>query len=699
MITASPASSYAARSEQGRGYGVLCAVTVALSAFLLFLVEPMLAKMILPWFGGSAAVWATCLVFFQSALLAGYYYADVTSRRLSPGRQTLIHIVLLACALLFLPLAPAASWRPRPGEDPFWRIIALLVAVIGVPYILLSTTSPLVQTWHARVLRHRDPYYLFAYSNLASFLALLSYPFLIEPLASTHAQALLWSGLFFVFAVLCGLSAWISRRAAPPPSAESQTAVVETGVPLTRGRRLHWLALAACGSMLLLTVTNHLTQNVAPVPLLWVVPLAIYLFTFTLVFSRTRFYTRWLFIRLLAMALGAMGYALWDARAISALQVTVPLFCGGLFVCCMFCHGELSRSKPAESRLTSFYLMISLGGALGAIFVGLAAPRLFSNLYEFPITLLLTAVLALLTFWDQGWANRALWAAVSCAMAIVLYRNVSNLEQNSLAMVRDFYGALRVTQTTEFGNRPARMLYHGTIRHGAQFLDLPWRKDPTTYYGPDSGIGLALRYCCSGPKRVGVIGLGTGTLAAYGKPGDDFHFYEINSDVVRIANNAFTYLRETAARHEVTLGDARLSLEQEPPQQLDVLAVDAFSGDAIPVHLLTKEAIAVYLRHLKPDGILAIHTSNSYLALAPVSVQLANAFGYRSKSILSLSDEDQCISTANWVLITRNSRFLDLSVLANNEQPVAIPAGLKMWTDDYNNLFQILKPIHFTAGQ
>jgi hypothetical protein len=699
MITESPASFRAVSSEQGRGYGILCAATVALSAFLLFLIEPMLAKMILPWFGGSAAVWATCLVFFQSALLAGYYYADVSSRRLAARQQAFVHLGLLACALLFLPLSPAASWRPHPGEDPFWRILALLVAVIGVPYTLLSTTSPLVQTWHARLRRDTDPYYLFALSNFASFLALLCYPFLIEPLISTHLQALLWSGAFAVFTLLCAVTAWIGRSGAGSQPAASRLVGTHDDPPLPLSRHLHWLALAACGSMLLLTVTNHLTQNVAPVPLLWVLPLAIYLLTFTLVFSRRQFYTRWLFIRLLALALGAMGYAIWDARAMSALQVTVPLFCAGLFVCCMFCHGELNRSKPVETRLTSFYLMVSLGGALGAIFVGLAAPHLFSNLYEFPLTLLLTALLALVTLWGEGWSNRALWVSVSVAMAIVLYQNVHSLEQSSLAMIRDFYGALRVTQTTEFGDRPARMLYHGTIRHGAQFVDLPWRKQPTTYYGFDSGIGLALRYCCDGPKRVGVIGLGAGTLAAYGKPGDDFHFYEINPDVVRVADSLFTYLRESPARHEVTLGDARLSLEQETPQQFDVLAVDAFSGDAIPVHLLTREAVALYLRHLKPNGILAIHTSNTYLALAPVSVQLANAFGYPSKSILNGSDDDECISTANWVLITRNSAFLNLPLLAKNEQPVTIPAGLRLWTDDYNNLFQILKPVRFRHGR
>jgi hypothetical protein len=693
MMAASPDVLRQTTFERGKSYTLLCAATVSLSAFLLFVVEPMIAKMILPWFGGSAAVWATCLVFFQSALLAGYYYADLTSRKLTSAQQTTLHVALLVCALLFLPLAPGASWKPHPGQDPFWRILVLLIAVVGLPYLLLSATSPLVQTWHARQRPGADPYYLFALSNFASFLALLSYPFLIEPLSSTHIQAIVWSAVFVAFALLCGVAAWSSRRSDGMKRTE-----VYASEALTVSQRLHWLALAACGSMLLLTVTNHLTQNVAPVPLLWVLPLSIYLLTFTLVFSRRRFYKRWIFIRLVAVMLGAMGYALWDARSISALQVTVPLFCTGLFVCCMFCHGELNRSKPSESRLTSFYLMIALGGALGAVFVGLAAPHIFSSLYEFPLTLLLTALLALGTLWSEGWANRALWICVAFAMGLVLRMNMQSLERNSLAMMRNFYGALRVTQSSEFGGRPARMLYHGTIRHGAQYIDLPWRKQPTTYYGFDSGIGLALRYCCNGPKRVGVIGLGAGTLAAYGNAGDYFHFYEINPDVVRIANNVFTYLRETPASHEVTLGDARLSLEQESPQKFDVLAVDAFSGDAIPVHLLTKEAVALYLRHLKPDGILAIHTSNTYLALAPVSVQLAKAFGYPAKSILSDSDEDQCLSTANWVLITRNTRFLNSSMIAKYEQPVTIPAGLRLWTDDYNNLFRILKPVRFNVS-
>jgi SAM-dependent methyltransferase len=339
--------------------------------------------------------------------------------------------------------------------------------------------------------------------------------------------------------------------------------------------------------------------------------------------------------------------------------------------------------------------MLALGGALGAILVGLVAPRVFSNLYEFPLTLLLTALLALAAMWREGWAARTLWTVAAAAMAIVVVANVRGYEENSLVMVRSFYGALRVTQTRDIGPQQARMLYHGTIRHGAQFLLPPKRKEPTTYYSRDSGIGFALRYCCGASKRVGIVGLGVGTLAAYGKPGDYFRFYEINPQIVSIAQNVFTYLRESPAKIDIALGDARLSLEQESPQRFDVLAIDAFSGDAIPVHLLTREAMAIYFRHLKPDGILAFHTSNSYLQLVPVVKQLANSFGFPARMIENEPDEDNLISTADWVLVTHNQQFLDLPIIERGQQPVRIPAGLRPWTDDYNNLFQILKPIKF----
>ena len=665
--------------------------TIFLSAFLLFLIEPLLAKLILPWFGGSASVWATCLVFFQLALLLGYLYADLTSRLLRPRAQATLHIALLLFSLLWLPLRPKASWQPLPGEDPTWRILRVLTGTIGLPFILLSATSPLVQNWFSRRGSGSRAYRLFALSNFASLLALLSYPFLIEPNSAARSQAAAWGIAFLAFAVLCAFAAWISRNAAASPI-ERERAMVEH--PTFR-LKLLWFSLAACGSMLLLSITNHLSQNVAPVPLLWIIPLALYLLTFTLAFEYQRFYSRWLFSRLLAVCLGSLGYAMYDYRFAQALQLSLPLFCAGLFVCCMFCHGELSRMKPSAQHLTLFYLLLSSGGAAGAIFIGLIAPHIFIGIYEAPVTLCVTAGLALVVFWREGWLPRALWTTVTIAMAIVLFVHIRDYEADSLLITRNFYGALRVKESEDIG-RQSRTLFHGTIEHGAQFLLPPMRRWSTTYYGPDSGVGLALRYCCQNAKRVGVVGLGAGTVASYGKPGDYFRFYDINPEVVRIANSVFTFLRESAARTDVVLGDARLSLQAEAPQHFDVLAVDAFSGDAIPVHLLTREAFAIYLRHLKPDGVLAVHTSNTYLRLAPVVKQLADAYGYKAEMITSEADRDQLILRAEWVLVTRKIGFFEIPMLQKESEDISVSAGLRLWTDDYNNLFRILKPISRT---
>jgi hypothetical protein len=673
----------------------LLSLTIFLGAFLLFLIEPLFAKLILPWFGGSAAVWATCLVFFQSALLLGYLYADVTIRRLTPVRQSALHIALLLACLLFLPIAPHASWRPQYGSDPTWRILALLTASIGLPFLLLSATGPLVQAWYARDRsRESEPYHLFALSNLASLLALLSFPLLIEPRITSHTQALLWSALFAVFACLCSVVAWMARRGGTSSIMAAADAPDTRGAPVLR-EKLLWLSLSACGSMLLLSITNHLMENVAPVPLLWVLPLALYLLTFTLAFSRRSLYSRWLMIRLLAVALGSLGYAIYDPSFTESVQVSVPLFCTGLFLCCFFCHGELAKRRPAASHLTSFYLMISLGGALGAIFVGLLAPHIFPAIYEFPLTLLLTAALATVVLWPQGWLARLFWAAAVVAMAFVFVRNVRSYEESAIVMVRSFYGALRVKEFRNWLKEPYRELYNGKIEHGAQFVHAPQSLQPTTYYSSDSGIGLALDRCCEGPKRVGMIGLGAGTVAAYGNPGDYFRFYEINPQIATIARNSFSYLRDTQARTDIVMGDARLSLESEPPQQFDVLAVDAFSGDAIPVHLLTKEVFALYLHHLKPEGILAVHTSNTYLDLAPVVQLLANDSGYPVRLITTDDNLRKLIDTSDWVLITRNKRFLDDLDTTAFSEPINVPPRLRLWTDDFNNLFQILKPVKF----
>jgi SAM-dependent methyltransferase len=695
--TAPPAQVASSTHNESFADSFFFSVTVFLSAFLLFLIEPLFAKLILPWFGGSAAVWSTCLVFFQCALLLGYFYADITSRRLTPTRQSYLHIGLLLLSLLFLPIAPRASWRPHGGSDPAWGILGLLTSSIGLPFVLLSATSPLIQMWSARRHADRDPYTLFALSNAASLLALLSFPLLIEPRLASHRQVIVWSAAFAVFVALCSTAAWLARRESALPRAAEQSAVAASGpTPRSTARqKLLWLGLSACGSMLLLSVTNKLLEDVAPVPLLWVLPLALYLLTFALAFSRRSFYPRWWVARFLAVSLGSLGYAIYDPMYTEFVQVSVPVFCVGLFLCCLFCHGELALRRPAASQLTSFYLMVSLGGAVGAIFVGLLAPHIFRGIYELPLALILTSLVAIPALWAEGRLARVFWAAAAVAMSFVLVRNIRSYDKNTIVRERSFYGALRVRQQTNWLKEPYRVLYHGQIEHGAQYLNPPYSLLPTTYYGPDSGVGVALTQCCGGAKRVGAIGLGAGTLAAYGKTSDYFRFYEINPQILGIAKDYFSYLRDTPAKVEVAMGDARLSLESEPPQNFDVLAVDAFSGDAIPVHLLTKEAFTLYLRHLKPNGILAIHTSNTYLNLPPVVQLLAEDAGYPARMIGNNDNPRKLIDASDWVLITRNQHFLEGVETTVLIDPIDVPAGLRLWTDDYNNLFQILRPVTF----
>ena len=684
-------SPMAAKHSVG-GHAILLSVTVLLSAFLLFVVEPLFAKLILPWFGGSAAVWSTCLVFFQCALLLGYFYADITSRLLRPVQQSFLHIALLLMSLFFLPIAPDLSWRSHDGGDPAWHILRLLTASIGLPFVLLSATGPLVQMWYARRNSGAEPYHLFALSNFASMLALLGFPILIEPHIASHQQALWWSALFAIFVVLCSAAAWYARRGSVPELASHGISAAPAAVPSAR-EKLLWLAFSACGSMLLLSITNHLLENIAPVPLLWVLPLALYLLTFTIAFSRRRLHSRWPMVRLLVVALGVIGYAVYEPEFAISMQFGVPVLCIGLFVCCLFCHGELALRRPAARYLTLFYVMISLGGALGAIFVGVVAPHLFTSIYEFPLTLVFVAALAMVALWHEGWLPRTFWTAATVALVVILVREVRTEQKDTILRVRNFYAPLSVKQRNNSRAAPYRAFYHGRIEHGAQFVYPPSSLLPTTYYAPDSGVGLALTHCCANAKRIGLIGLGAGTLAAYGKAGDYFRFYEINPLVVSIANNFFSYLRDSAAQIEVVLGDARLSLQNEPPQQFDVLAVDAFSGDAIPVHLLTREALAIYLRHLKPDGVLAIHTSNKYLYLSPVVRLLADDVGYETRWITSSTDKQRLVATSNWVLVTRNERFLrDIDPVAYH-RPIQVPAHLRLWTDDSNNLFQILRPV------
>jgi hypothetical protein len=669
----------------------LYALTIFTSAFLLFLVQPIMAKQILPWFGGSAAVWTTCLVFFQFLLLFGYAYTDWTTRNLAARRQIMLHIVLLVLSLASLPIIPDASWKPDGDDDPTLRILGLLFVTIGLPYFLLSTTGPLVQAWFARTFPAGTVYRLFALSNFASLLALVSYPFVVEPWITGSQQSWGWSAGYTLFVVLCIASALYSLRSQNQFAVAKQAVDTANDGPAPRARHyLLWLMLSAMGSFMLLGVTNHITHDVASVPFLWILPLTLYLVTFILSFEGRGWYSRRIFFGPLLVIVSAMAWGLHADGGIMDIKEAIPLYCIGLFVCCMFFHGELANLKPAPRYLTTYYLMVSLGGALGGLVVGFVAPRFFNTYYEFGIGLVITLGLAAYSARRMHIVVPLMALGFAGFASYQVYIYIDLLSQDARVMARNFYGTLRVKDTG--GDSEAmRRLMHGVIMHGEQHLAPAKRNTPTTYYGPGSGIGIAIESSRTpAPMRVGVVGLGAGTLAVYGRTGDIYRFYEINPEIIDVARTEFTFLNDSSAKIETVLGDARLALEREQPQQYDVLAIDAFSSDSIPVHLITKEAMAVYLRHMKPDGILAFHVTNRFLQLAPVVKRIADEYKLHV-ALISDEADDNDLAKTDWILVSRNPGQLARDRIAKASSDITEIPGLRLWTDDFNNLFQILK--------
>jgi len=667
------------------------AATIFLSSFLLFLVQPLVARLILPWFGGTAAVWTTCMLFFQSMLLAGYAYAHASNVKLGARAQAMVHTALLAAALALLPIAPEEGWKPQGGEEPIAHILLLLTVAVGLPYFLLSSTSPLLQAWFARARPGENPYRLFAVSNFASLLALIGYPVALEPFLGTQTQVTLWSALFALFALLCAGLAWNTPTRFAPLALEE--AEGREGDP-RRGDHGRWLALSAAGSVMLLAVTNHLTQNVASVPLLWLAPLTLYLLTFILTFEGRGLYRREVAWSFVLAWIGGMAWLLVDADRRFDLYLQIGIYLSGLFVACMFCHGELYRSRPPARWLTGFYLTVSAGGALGGLLVAVVAPLVFDGYYELGLALVALALLAALHFSSLGAVAR--YASLAMLMATTgcaVYDGFS-YQKDVRASSRNFYGVMRTKEYGKPGDENhLRRLVHGVIMHGEQYMHGSHRKDPTTYYQPTSGVGAALQSLRDRPAiRVGVIGLGTGTLAAYGRKGDTYRFYDINPQVVEVARRDFTFLSDSAATIEIALGDARLNLEREPPQDFDLLAVDAFSSDSIPVHLITREALAVYLRHVKPDGIVAFHVSNRFLELVPVVARLAREHAVHAAVVYEQSGEEDNRTHSDWVLVSRDPKALQRKEIetAGAEAPEE-REHWRTWTDDYSNLVQILK--------
>lgn len=681
-----------------RGYAhpmSLFATTVFLSAFLLFQIQPVVAKMILPWFGGSSSVWSTCIVFFQAELLLGYAYVHWLHEKVSARRQPLVHVGVLVLSLVTLPVAADPSWKGMALEHPGWSVLAVLAGAVGAPYLLLSTTGPLMQAWYARSFPVSagcaKPYRLYALSNLASMLALLSYPVLVEPALTVGSQALAWSVGYAVF-VVAGLATALFARHRMAHVESTEPVDTSPATPAPRWREcLLWIGLSASASILLLAITRHLTQDVAPVPFLWVVPLSIYLLSFILCFDAPRYYVRGWFLAALPLAFLALDRVLDGGMGVPLL---ITLLSVSLFVFCMVCHGELVRRRPPVRHLTLFYLMLSVGGALGGVLVGLVAPAVFTAYFELPIGLFLCAALVIAVLWRE---LRPLWRALLLVALLGYGWRLADISLDYVdgyrRVVRNFYSQLRVADETDPRLGALRLMRHGSVNHGEQYMAAPLRKEPTAYYCEKSGIGRAIRGLPqTAPLKLGVVGLGTGTLATYGRAGDEMRIYEINEQVLELARSEFTYLSDTKATIVPVLGDGRLMLERETPQQFDLLAMDAFSGDSIPTHLLTLEAMRTYFGHLKPDGLLAVHITNRYLDMRPVMASAAQHFGKVALIYTFEPDEEDLYCRhSSWVLLMSPERAAALPATLQDGEKLVPPAGFRPWTDSFSNLLGILK--------
>jgi hypothetical protein len=670
---------------------LLYAITVFLGAFLLFLVEPMAAKQLLPTLGGSSAVWLTCLVFFQVTLLLGYLYAHWLTRCGCLGWRRHLYLASLLAAVLLLAAQKVHPIELGGGSDrPVTTIFATLTFTIGVPFLLLGATSPLLQVWFFRTWGGSIPYRFFALSNAGSLLALIAYPFAVEPYLTLKLQRTLWSLGFLVYAVLCALLTRPVKDAAVQTSSPPEDSTIpRTGTII----RWLWFLLPMGAAMQLSAVTAHITVNIAAIPLLWMLPLAVYLLTFILAFEFPNVYRRGIVVRLLVVLLASLGYAISKTDVSLPIGIAILFFLVECFVAGLFCHAETYALRPhRSSETTLFYLLIAAGGAAGTFLIGIASPLIFSANYDLAISFLVVAALAIAVTWRDGWPQRLLWSTATGLLLIFTIMLHSAYARDSILEVRNFYGTLRVKQTTTGQADPERMLLNGTIQHGTQIFAPNLSRYPTTYYATDSGIGLALRFCCDGQKRnIGVIGLGAGTLAAYGHPGDRIRFYEINPLVQPIAQNLFTYLRDSAAEITIADGDARTSLTREAAQQFDVLAVDAFSGDAIPLHLLTTQAIALYKKHLAPDGIIAFHVSNQYLNLAPEIAQLAIASNMQSRLVESPGDDLLGSYRSTWVLLSNSPEFFKLPQITSLSTETPTTPRLPPWTDEYSSLLPIVQ--------
>jgi SAM-dependent methyltransferase len=735
----------------------LYTVTIFVGATLLFLLQPMFARLVLPLLGGSPAVWNTAMVFFQAALLAGYAYAHVSLRRLGARRQPSWHLLLMLLPFAVLPVAVRSGWSPPVDTNPALWLLALMTIAIGLPFFVVSTSSSILQGWFSTSNhpRARDPYFLYAASNAGSMLALLGYPLLVEPNLTLPRQSLLWSWGYGLLVVLTAACAWRLRRQsgiaagpAMPADLKFQVSDFRSGPAARpdRRKRLRWVVLSFLPSSLLLGVTSHLSTEVAAIPLMWVVPLALYLATFVLVFARRPWIRADLLRRAFPILLVPL-VMLFDLHATEPVGGLALLHLAVFFVAALLCHGELAASRPAAENVTEFYLWLAVGGALGGIFNGLVAPLVFRSVAEYPLALALSAAFALQPAGAAGarpWRpvrGDWLWpsllgagiagtilgleraglgggtaapgivfglGAVACFLfstrplrfalgigALLLAGLAFEGQRGGLLHIeRSFFGVHRVTVDA---SGQFHQLLHGKTLHGRQSLDPARRREPLTYYHPTGPVGEILTRLATRPAlRVGAVGLGAGSLAGFVQPGQTWTYFEIDPVVAQLARDEryFTYLRDAPAPVRIVLGDARLSLGREPDQGFDLLVLDAYSADSVPVHLATREALALYLRKLAPGGVLAFHISNWHLDLEPVFANLARDAGIpclvRDDTAVAPELQARGKSPSVWVAMARTPA--DLALLANDSrwQPARTSAGAP-WTDDFSSLLSVFR--------
>ncbi|QEG38951.1 spermidine synthase [Roseimaritima ulvae] len=672
------------------------AAATLMGAFLVFQVQPVISKSVLPWFGGSPAVWTTCMLFFQVLLFGGYLYAHCLTRFFTPRRQAMIHAGLLLLAMFALPINPSPEWKPLGTEQPVLHLLALLAVHVGLPYFVLSSTGPLVQAWLSYRKQDEGVYRLYALSNVGSLAALLTYPFLVEPVLAVADQSRIWSGLFCVFALTQAALIFGLLRSSAANTANAADTPVDnpTDPPPTWYRRAAWLLLPAFASLMLLAVTNHICQEVAVIPFLWVLPLSFYLISFIVSFDKPSWYQPKMYASA-AIAVVAV-VSLVSLRPTTGMMLVQGVgYLLLLFLVCMLCHGEVARLKPSTKYLTQYYVLLSAGGAVGGLCVGLLCPLLFSSYVEMPIGLATTTMLAFMLFMGhRSWQNSQFefarvrgmvlaGGALSAAMLLIVEVNDAS---DDIDKNRNFFGVLRIIQQ---GDRVS--MVHGQTVHGCQYQSQ--RAEPTTYYTRQSGIGRTLAVKGrEGNLEIGALGLGCGVLAVYGRPGDTIDYIEINPAVIDLAQKHFTYLSDSAAEVNMLQGDGRLVLERRAEKKYDVLVLDAFSSDAIPAHLLTLESVEMYRQRLKPGGVMAFHVSNKYLDLAPIVHRLVGELGWHSRRVDTGDDEATHGTAAIWVVAAESDDWFDAEELAIGREPRSEELQrAPLWTDQYHDLLSALR--------